>query len=172
MGILTFLLSKSQKKPKDLARNVMRRKAIAYFLWFCKNARYLLLNLSKSWTFFILSLIALLSLPLAVKRLRPDENALSIGQSNRQFSIGDYEYAQSVVHSLQLLKNSSLRREFITQEFEQIRLKTSTQSFSSLNNETGYNTFGILRAPRADGTESIVISAPWTCGDGQGIVNY
>ena len=33
-----------------------------------------------SWLFFLLSLIALSLLPLAVKKLKPDENALSIGQ--------------------------------------------------------------------------------------------
>jgi glycosylphosphatidylinositol transamidase len=62
--------------------------------------------------------------------------------------------------------DSVRKREFLTKEFDQIRLKSFTQSFT-YNNDTGYNVMGVLRAPRADGTESIVISAPWTCGDGQ-----
>jgi hypothetical protein len=60
------------------------------------------------------------------------------------------------------------RHAFIKQQFDSFGLKVSSQSFSVPPlNTSGLNSYGLLRAPKADGTEAIVISAPWTCGDGQ-----
>lgn len=101
-----------------------------------------------------------------MQKLKVDENALGVAQTSRKFSKTDYDYSNYIVHSLQYQVDMVRKREFLTKEFDQIRLKSFTQSFT-YNNETGYNVMGVLRAPRADGTESIVISAPWTCGDGQ-----
>ena len=44
-------------------------------------------------------MILLLSLPLFHKHVKPDENALSIAQTNRMFSIEDAQMGDSFVHS-------------------------------------------------------------------------
>ena len=49
-------------------------------------------------------------------------------------------------------------------------LDTSVQDFTYMHNQNEYhgsNLQGILRAPRAEGTEALVLSAPWKTSSGK-----
>ncbi|KAJ3012736.1 hypothetical protein HKX48_006111 [Thoreauomyces humboldtii] len=59
---------------------------------------------------------------------------------------------------------------FIQSELQSFGLDSSTQNFVLLANTQevpGANAYGVARAPRGDGTEGIVISAPWMGDDGK-----
>ncbi|KAJ3270445.1 hypothetical protein HDV01_007805 [Terramyces sp. JEL0728] len=114
----------------------------------------------------IVYLLGLLSLGLFPSKLlhdhaRPDEKALLIGQVTRYYNYGD-SYKFVLPESIWELDNEK-RAEELQGQFELLGLDTSLQSFQ-LNREgeviKGKNVHGILRAPRGEGTETIVISAP------------
>ena len=59
--------------------------------------------------------------------------------------------------------NSTVRAIKLYQEFEDLGFETSIQNFKWENGDdyiSGANTQAILRSPRAEGTESIVIMTP------------
>lgn len=67
------------------------------------------------------------------------------------------------------LMNSTVRAIKIYQEFDDLGFETSIQNFKWENGDeyiSGANTQAILRSPRAEGTESIVIMTPQYCKHG------
>jgi len=66
------------------------------------------------------------------------------------------------------LKNITDYQQFIKNEMENYGLLSEIQNFSfnsSMGNMKikGANVYGLFKSPRSDGSESIVLSAPWTC---------
>ncbi|KAF9115846.1 Glycosyl phosphatidyl inositol protein transamidase complex subunit [Mortierella sp. AM989] len=58
-----------------------------------------------------------------------------------------------------------LRAEALQLEFSKIGLKSATQNYTlntSTDSRRGTNTYAVFYAPRSDGTEALVLSAPWT----------
>ncbi|KAF9439354.1 Glycosyl phosphatidyl inositol protein transamidase complex subunit [Entomortierella beljakovae] len=56
------------------------------------------------------------------------------------------------------------RSEALKAEFTKIGLKSATQNYTlntSTESRSGVNTYAVFYAPRSDGTEAIVLSAPW-----------
>ncbi|KAJ3349310.1 hypothetical protein HDU91_006403 [Kappamyces sp. JEL0680] len=65
--------------------------------------------------------------------------------------------------------NSTTRAAELKDHFDLLGMDTSLQHFSLSRDDvewTGANVHGILRSPRADGTESILLVAPQRCGTG------
>ncbi|KAJ1557613.1 Glycosyl phosphatidyl inositol protein transamidase complex subunit, partial [Nowakowskiella sp. JEL0078] len=63
------------------------------------------------------------------------------------------------------------RSNFISKLFDDIGIDSEVQEFKLLNGSSGFNSYGISRAPRADGTEAILLSAPWICENGEQNLN-
>jgi len=87
------------------------------------------------------------------------------GQVNTYYSSPEVtleaEYAEK-------LKNITDYQQFIKNEMENYGLLSEIQNFSfnsSMGNMKikGANVYGLFKSPRSDGSESIVLSAPWTC---------
>ncbi|KAJ3353709.1 Glycosyl phosphatidyl inositol protein transamidase complex subunit [Entophlyctis luteolus] len=103
-----------------------------------------------------------------VKKIHVDENAMLPGQSAVYFSQGDL---LNVVDSGTFSGKSSYERaQFLETQLRNYGLESATQRVSirnSLTNETKdfYNAYGIVRAPRASSTESVLLSGPWICMD-------
>ncbi|KAF9338343.1 Glycosyl phosphatidyl inositol protein transamidase complex subunit [Podila minutissima] len=60
------------------------------------------------------------------------------------------------------------RAKALAREFAQIGLKAATQSYTlntSTDSKSGVNTYAVFYAPRSDGTEALVLSAPWISRD-------
>ncbi|KAJ3065870.1 Glycosyl phosphatidyl inositol protein transamidase complex subunit [Podochytrium sp. JEL0797] len=93
-----------------------------------------------------------------------DENAMLPGQSSVYFAAADVRAV--ALDALAPRKRAAQ----IELELRRAGLDAATQVVSvSKNNitEVFYNVYGIARAPRAPGTESILLSAPWICMDGE-----
>ncbi|KAF9973114.1 Glycosyl phosphatidyl inositol protein transamidase complex subunit [Actinomortierella ambigua] len=60
------------------------------------------------------------------------------------------------------------RADAIRAELSKIGLKAATQNYTlstSVDIKSGVNAYAVFNAPRADGTEALVLSAPWTSRD-------
>ncbi|KAF9363806.1 Glycosyl phosphatidyl inositol protein transamidase complex subunit [Mortierella sp. NVP85] len=60
------------------------------------------------------------------------------------------------------------RADALKNEFSQLGLKSATQNYTlhtSTDSRYGVNTYAVFYAPRSDGTEALVLSAPWTSRD-------
>ncbi|KAJ3258769.1 hypothetical protein HK103_003363 [Boothiomyces macroporosus] len=94
-------------------------------------------------------------------RAVPDEKALLIGQVTRYYNYGD-SFKLVLPEEIWTVDNEQ-RALGLQEQFELLGLDTTLQSFR-LNREgeiiKGKNVHGILRAPRGEGTEAIVLSAP------------
>lgn len=135
-----------------------------------KNAKELInVILKYSYITYIIAIVWIFLLPskLVHSTSKTQENALLAGQVNTYYGNSDtlieMEYAVK-------LKNMKNYQDFIKGEMEQLGLLTEKQDFSYTSimdniNINGTNVYGIFKAPRSDGTESIVISAPWTCSE-------
>ncbi len=69
--------------------------------------------------------------------------------------------------------NSTIRADDLNVFFQKLGLDTSTQHFSWKKDDDfieGANVQAILRSPRAEGTEAILISAPQLCINGKCII--
>lgn len=114
----------------------------------------------------IVYFIGLVSLGLFPSKLLhdravPDEKALLIGQVTRYYNYGD-SFKLVLPEEIWTVDNEQ-RALGLQEQFELLGLDTTLQSFQ-LNREgeiiKGKNVHGILRAPRGEGTEAIVLSAP------------
>ncbi|KAF9165893.1 Glycosyl phosphatidyl inositol protein transamidase complex subunit [Actinomortierella ambigua] len=62
------------------------------------------------------------------------------------------------------------RADAVRAELSNIGLKAATQNYTlttSVDTKSGVNTYAVFNAPRADGTEALVLSAPWISKDNQ-----
>ncbi|KAF9586541.1 Glycosyl phosphatidyl inositol protein transamidase complex subunit [Lunasporangiospora selenospora] len=153
MGLLSRL-SKTQR------RQLFSRFA----LYIMPKLSYLLVAVSFIW---------LLALPHQSysKRTYISENALLPGGANVRFEYGDSIVAETLRETVQRISSypAKERAEALEQEFTQIGLKAATQNYTlntSTTSKFGVNTYAVFYAPRSDGTEALVISAPWTSRDG------
>ncbi|OUM68336.1 hypothetical protein PIROE2DRAFT_19861 [Piromyces sp. E2] len=123
--------------------------------------------LKKTFILYIIGIIWLLLLPSSIvhNTSKTQENALLAGQVNTYYSIP--EVAAEIDYS-EKLKNMTSYQQFIKDEMESFGLLSEIQNFSfnsSMGNMKikGANVYGLFKSPRSDGSESLVLSAPWTC---------
>ncbi|KAJ3174330.1 Glycosyl phosphatidyl inositol protein transamidase complex subunit [Geranomyces variabilis] len=153
--------------PKEIKRMHARRVV----LYHARNA------LAKlSWIFYPIGIVWLLLLPRDEfhHKAAVDENALLPGQTTKYFSSMDMyavsSYRQRVNQLAGESRNAADCAAFIENELKSFDIDSSTQNFLWATNTgavSGANAYGVYRAPRGDGTEAIVISAPWTGADGK-----
>ncbi|KAJ3027588.1 UNVERIFIED_CONTAM: Glycosyl phosphatidyl inositol protein transamidase complex subunit [Siphonaria sp. JEL0065] len=125
---------------------------------------------SKGFVLYVLGLAALVVLGLGVvDELKKkgyanniDENAMLPGQASVYFAPSDHL-------QITLDNDPVIRAAFLEKQLRIAGLDSATQKVVIARNnktEVYYNVYGIVRSPRAPGTESILLSAPWTCMDG------
>ncbi|KAL1919069.1 uncharacterized protein VTP21DRAFT_2450 [Calcarisporiella thermophila] len=170
-----MLLARLLKSRLTLKQRLERRRAILLFLkqWIPK----------LSFILFIIALFWILLFPYHrySRGTYVSENALLPGQVNVYYgpseSVRASEYKRQLTEIIQ--KDSYSRASFVEDELRRAGLKTVVQNFTvsskygDLNAKTTFqmNAYGILRAPRGDGTEAIVLSAPWKSRDGRNNIN-
>ncbi|KAI9327259.1 Gaa1-like protein [Obelidium mucronatum] len=130
-------------------------------------------SLGRGYVLYLLGVIALCVLGLGVvDELKKkgyanniDENAMLPGKQ-----IASVYFSPADVVQVTLDVNDPVKRAaFLERKLKEAGLDSATQKVAiSRHNKTEvyYNVYGIARAPRAPGTESILLSAPWTCMDG------
>ncbi|KAG9304501.1 hypothetical protein G9A89_020065 [Geosiphon pyriformis] len=98
------------------------------------------------------------------------ENALLPGQVNTHYSWPQVHEANVYRENIKSFSNSSFERfAYVEAELRKAGLKTGKQNFTVETSGkviSGVNVFGIITAPRGDGTEALVLSAPWVSKDG------
>ncbi|CAG8511788.1 20515_t:CDS:10 [Gigaspora margarita] len=110
-------------------------------------------------------------IPKLRKNTYISENALLPGQVNTYYSwsqVFDATAYRDRIESMSNLSNIE-KVNYIEGELRKAGLKTATQNFSVISSGkviSGINTFGVLNSPRTDGTEALVLSAPWKSKDG------
>ncbi|KAH6600479.1 hypothetical protein BASA61_002271 [Batrachochytrium salamandrivorans] len=156
---------------KEALRITFRRRA------------FVVLNRAVGWLspcLYVVGLLLLLVLPLQLPAPWPrlhhsadiDEKALLVGQVNRYFHYADMDNSFHTGLGMQLWQPNITSLEHATllqDQMENLGLDVSVQRFHYLLEDevvVGYNVHGILRAPRGDGTEAMVLTAPMTLYDG------
>ncbi|CAG8565628.1 9198_t:CDS:10, partial [Dentiscutata erythropus] len=110
-------------------------------------------------------------IPKLRKHTYISENALLPGQVNTYYSwsqVNDATIYKDRIESMANLSNIE-KVNYIEEELRKAGLKTATQNFSVISSGkviSGINVFGVLNSPRTDGTEALVLSAPWKSKDG------
>ncbi|CAG8486788.1 16795_t:CDS:10 [Acaulospora morrowiae] len=99
------------------------------------------------------------------------ENALLPGQVNTYYNWPQVFEAMAYRDNIKSILNlSSLEKaEHIEDQLKRSGFKTAKQNFTVVSSGrviSGVNVFGVLNSPRADGTEALVLSAPWISKDG------
>ncbi|KAJ3227029.1 Glycosyl phosphatidyl inositol protein transamidase complex subunit [Chytriomyces hyalinus] len=92
-----------------------------------------------------------------------DENAMLPAQASVYFAPSDVR-----MHSVP--RDSDQRAKLLLNQLQSAGLDAATQNvWVTKGNATEKftNVYGIVRAPRASGTESVLLSAPWICSDDQ-----
>ncbi|CAO3620863.1 unnamed protein product [Cunninghamella echinulata] len=91
------------------------------------------------------------------------ENALLPAQVNVYYGYNDMRAAEDYRNKLVEIQDMDIetRSNFIQSEFRKIGFTAVNQHFD-MHGTLGINTFAINRAPRSDGKEALVLSAPWT----------
>ncbi|KAF9917931.1 Glycosyl phosphatidyl inositol protein transamidase complex subunit [Lobosporangium transversale] len=94
------------------------------------------------------------------------ENALQPGAANVQFDWNDFVVAEAYRQTVNIISELPPleRAEALRREFAQVGLKSATQNYTlhtSTVTRHGVNTYAIFYAPRSDGTEALILSAPW-----------
>ncbi|KAG1461820.1 hypothetical protein G6F46_005036 [Rhizopus delemar] len=127
-----------------------------------------------SFVLFFIGIIWILILPYDgySKGTYISENALLPGQANVEYGYNDIKTAEDYIHKLSRVqdKDSETRAQFIQKEFRLSGFVSAVQHFTFDNN--GYNTkganaFAIHKAPRSDGKEALILSAPWVSRTGE-----
>jgi glycosylphosphatidylinositol transamidase len=118
---------------------------------------------------YLIGILLLFALPLSLvhQNASSDERSLLTGQVSKHFFENDHVYTDTLPEHL--WNSDQEHASFIEFEFKSLGFDTTIQHFSSLVNgsiRTAQNVHGILRSPRAEGTECIIISAPWRTMDG------
>ncbi|KAJ9068914.1 Glycosyl phosphatidyl inositol protein transamidase complex subunit [Entomophthora muscae] len=119
-----------------------------------------------SWIWAFLGLAGILLMPheQIEQKLTTDENALLLYSNWVHYS--DLNAQSCLAHATQLdsLPSTSQKSQYVLEQFDKLGIKAATQNYQfSLPylNRKGVNTYAILRAPRGDGTEALVLSADW-----------
>ncbi|KAJ8655462.1 hypothetical protein O0I10_008956 [Lichtheimia ornata] len=96
------------------------------------------------------------------RRTYISENALLPGQANAYYGYDDMQIAENYRYELKDVQNkdSETRGAWIQTEFQRMGFTSTIQRFD-LDGEKGVNAFAVYRAPRSDGKEALVLSAPW-----------
>ncbi|ORY05097.1 Gaa1-domain-containing protein [Basidiobolus meristosporus CBS 931.73] len=95
------------------------------------------------------------------------ENALLPGQTNNFFGENEVNVARHYAQVLESLRTNPIKEKasFVERELRSFGYITATQDFEiplSYNKVVnGTNAFGILKAPRSDNTEAMVLTASW-----------
>ncbi|SCU85999.1 LANO_0C06348g1_1 [Lachancea nothofagi CBS 11611] len=92
------------------------------------------------------------------------ENALMPSQAYSYFRETEWNLLRGFRTQIKQLVNetSSSRNEIVGSWLEEIGVKTAIHTDS----DNGDTLYGVLHAPRGDGTEAMVLAAPWHNGDG------
>ncbi|KAI9139618.1 Gaa1-like protein [Paraphysoderma sedebokerense] len=154
------------KLPKNVASELSRLKRRRWALAFLRR-----FTTPLSLLFFISGVIALVILPLPElrKETHISENALLAGQVYTSYRATHHQYALDTERLVSSFQNASIedRSKYIINEFKKLGLEPYTQRYTSYlssspsNPKRGVNVYGVLRAPRSDGTEGLVLSASW-----------
>ncbi|CAG8558496.1 12704_t:CDS:10 [Funneliformis caledonium] len=152
---------------RSLARLRKRRRLIQTLKKWVPKLRYLLFAVGICWLFIFPS-------EQYHKNTYISENALLPGQVNTYYSWGQVFDATNFRDDISLMSNvSSIKRAvYIEEGLRKAGLKTAMQNFTvnvSGKKIYGTNVYGLIKAPRADGTEALVLSAPWKSRDGKTI---
>ncbi|KAF8927039.1 Glycosyl phosphatidyl inositol protein transamidase complex subunit [Dissophora ornata] len=125
-----------------------------------------------SYVMVAVSFIWLLALPhpFYSKQTYISENALLPGSANVQFDWNDHIAAERYRYEVQRISTLPPieRAQALQDEFSKIGLKSATQNYTlntSTDSRHGVNTYAVFYAPRSDGTEALVLSAPWKSRD-------
>ncbi|KAI9493887.1 Gaa1-like protein [Zychaea mexicana] len=91
------------------------------------------------------------------------ENALLPGQVNVYFGYNDIRTAEDYRYQLthQERQDSEVRATYIMNEFRGLGFDSALQRFNTSDDGMGVNAFAVYRAPRSDGKEALILSAPW-----------
>ncbi|KAI9295716.1 Gaa1-domain-containing protein [Neoconidiobolus thromboides FSU 785] len=123
-----------------------------------------------SWVWALLGILALFLLTSdpALKGIYVDENALLINSGWVYYSSDQVDLAEKYQQDLTAIKDSDsqLKSKYIVEQFNDFGFLTYTQSYDLPNKQyqkpiSGINTYAVLKAPRGDGTEALVLSADW-----------
>ncbi|KAI9257622.1 Gaa1-like protein [Sporodiniella umbellata] len=124
-----------------------------------------------SFVLFLVGTAWILILPseLYSKGTYISENALLPGQANIEYGYNDIRAAEDYVHKLVEIqeKESEIRAQSIHEEFRRSGFISAVQHFTLDNNTKGTNVFAINKAPRSDGKEALILSAPWMSRTGE-----
>lgn len=113
--------------------------------------------------------LSLALLPLVGDSPDVDERALLVGQVAKRYS--DDSFGIIVPEPKTVDGNSqdlTIHQTLIYNFFQDLALHVHVQNFSyttTKKSKNGVNIYAVLKAPRAEGTEAIVIAAPWTLQD-------
>ncbi|KAK9471239.1 Gaa1-like protein [Dipodascopsis tothii] len=122
----------------------------------------------------VLGIAWLLVLPIEgqSRRTYVSENALLSGQALTHFSGSEINVVSGVREEVRLLRNvsDSVRTDTIRTWLTDMQYKAGVQPWEHTDRgrrRAGANVYGVLHAPRGDGTEAMVIAAPWNNAAGQ-----
>ncbi|CAG8444695.1 4167_t:CDS:2 [Acaulospora colombiana] len=100
-------------------------------------------------------------------------NSVESRNSGLHQSEGEERVFEAMAYKGEILariNSSSIEKaNYIEEQLRKSGLKTAKQNFTVTTSGkviSGVNVFGVLNAPRADGTEALVLSAPWRSKDG------
>ncbi|WEW60638.1 Glycosyl phosphatidyl inositol protein transamidase complex subunit [Emydomyces testavorans] len=126
----------------------------------------------------LIGVIWLLLLPLNEysRQTYVSENALLPGQVHTYFSGSEQNIFRGYRQEIEAVKDAEY--DLVSQKLQAILresgLKVATQNYeyrSSANVHSGQNVYGIIQAPRGDGTEAIVLVAAWKTINGEPNLN-
>ncbi|CDO68303.1 Glycosyltransferase Family 48 protein [Trametes cinnabarina] len=171
-GVLVRLKQKLRGQGNPSAAKIRRQRALRDSIWRGLPLTRLLL--------FTVGYIWLLVIPSSQlgQGTYIDENALQPGQVNTYWNWGEVHHADRILENLEQLRDRNATHDeiarFVVTEFEKYGIPARTQRYSfDSTTINGTNAYGVLQAPRASGTEAIVISASWLSrtGEGDGTLN-
>ncbi|RIA93902.1 Gaa1-like protein [Glomus cerebriforme] len=148
-----------------LTRLRRRRRLFQTLKKWGSKLRFLLFAVGTCWLFILPS-------DQYHKNTYISENALLPGQVNTYYSWGQVHEATAFRDNITLISNSSNieKAAYVENELRKAGLKTAMQNFTvniSGKEISGTNVYGVFNAPRADGTEALVLSASWKSKDGE-----
>ncbi|KAG2221144.1 hypothetical protein INT45_004453 [Circinella minor] len=121
-------------------------------------------NVSLSILLFFIGIAWILILPYQEfnKKTYISENALLPGQVNVYFNYNDIRTAEDYRYQLKEheSQDSETRATYILNEFRSFGFDSALQNFNT-SDGIGVNTFAVYKAPRSDGKEALILSAPW-----------
>ncbi|KAI8998654.1 Gaa1-domain-containing protein [Trametes punicea] len=173
-GVVAKLKQKLGGQGNPSVAKIRRQRALRERVW--KGLPYIRLLL------FTVGYLWLLVIPSSKlgQGTYIDENALQPGQVNTYWNWGEVHDADNILAELEQLRDRNASSDQIAQyvvtEFEKDGIPARTQRYSFdtvVESINGTNAYAVLQAPRASGTEAIVISASWISrtGEGDGTLN-